>query len=52
MASYEKRPSGLWSVRFKTMTPDGVETYKRLSGYKTKKEDTAGVLSFLWGEIT
>lgn len=38
MASYEKRPSGLWSVRFKTMTSDGVETYKRLSGYKTKKE--------------
>lgn len=38
MASYEKRPSGLWSVRFKTMTRDGVEKYKRLSGYKTKKE--------------
>lgn len=38
MASYEKRPSGLWSVRFKITSPDGVETYKRLSGYKTKKE--------------
>ena len=47
MASYEKRPSGLWSVRFKTMTPDGVETYKRLSGYKTKKEAQYAYEDFL-----
>ena len=39
MPSYEKRkPSGLWSVRFKTITPEGLEKQKRLSGYKTKKE--------------
>lgn len=39
MASYEKRqPSGLWSVRFKELQPDGIEKQKRLSGFKTKKE--------------
>lgn len=38
MASYEKRPSGLWSVRFMLPRPDGTEKLKRLSGYKTKKE--------------
>lgn len=47
MASYEKRPSELWSVRFKIMAPDGVETYKRLSGYKTKKEAQYAYEDFL-----
>lgn len=47
MASYEKRPSGLWSVRFKIMSPDGVETYKRLSGFKTKKEATYAYEDYL-----
>ena len=47
MASYEKRPSGLWSVRFKIIAPDGVETYKRLSGYKTKKEAQYAYEDFL-----
>lgn len=38
MASYEKRDSGLWSVRFRMSHDDGSFSNKRLSGYKTKKE--------------
>ena len=38
MASYEKRPSGLWSVRFSIPSADGSDKLKRLSGFKTKKE--------------
>lgn len=38
MASYEKRKSGLWSVRFPIPSADGTDKLKRLSGFKTKKE--------------
>ena len=38
MASFEKRKSGLWSVRFSIPSADGTDKLKRLSGFKTKKE--------------
>lgn len=38
MASYEKRPSGLWSVRFRISNDDGSYSTKRLSGFKTKRD--------------
>ena len=38
MASFEKRKSGLWSVRFTIPGNDGTDKLKRLSGFKTKKE--------------
>ncbi len=44
MPSYEKsKSSGLWSVRFREMSPqDGKTTNKRLSGFKTKKDAQYG----------
>lgn len=44
MPSYEKsKSSGLWSVRFREVSPqDGKTTNKRLSGFKTKKEAQYG----------
>ena len=37
MPSYEKRESGLWSVRWRELV-DGIEKNKRLSGFPTKRE--------------
>ena len=37
MPSYEKRESGLWSVRWRELV-DGIEKNKRLSGIPTKRE--------------
>ena len=44
MPSYEKsKSSGLWSVRFREVSPqDGKTTNKRLSGFKTKKDAQYG----------
>lgn len=44
MPSYEKnKSSGLWSVRFREVSPqDGKTTNKRLSGFKTKREAQYG----------
>ena len=44
MPSYEKsKTSGLWSVRFREVSPqDGKTTNKRLSGFKTKKDAQYG----------
>ena len=38
MASFEQRPNGTWSVRFRDYDEKGKEHYNRLSGYKTKRE--------------
>ena len=44
MPSYEKsKSSGLWSVRFREVSPqDGKTTNKRLSGFKTKTDAQYG----------
>lgn len=43
MPSYEKnKKSGLWSVRFREVSADGLTHQKRLSGYKTKKDAQYG----------
>lgn len=47
MPSYEKR-NGLWSVRYRENTPEGMLHYKRLSGkFKTKKEAIAAYEDFI-----
>lgn len=46
MPTYDKRESGLWSVRFRYY--EGVEEhFKRLSGYKTKKAAEAAYAKFV-----
>lgn len=49
MPSYEKsKASGLWSVRFREMSPiDGTTKNKRLSGYKTKREAQYGYEDYI-----
>ena len=49
MPSYEKnKSSGLWSVRFREVSPqDGKTTNKRLSGFKTKREAQYGYEDYL-----
>lgn len=49
MPSYEKsKASGLWSVRFREMSPiDGITKNKRLSGYKTKREAQYGYEDYI-----
>ena len=44
MPSYEKsKSSGLWSVRFREVSPqNGKTANKRLSGFKTKKDAQYG----------
>ena len=47
MPSFEKNTaSGLWSVRFREILPDGVHQ-KRLSGFKTKKEAQWGYEDYI-----
>ncbi len=46
MASFEKRESGLWSVRFRILTPSG-EKMKRLSGYKTKAAANRAMIEYI-----
>ena len=49
MPSYEKnKSSGLWSVRFREVSPqDGKTTNKRLSGFKTKKDAQYGYEDYI-----
>ena len=49
MPSYEKnKSSGLWSVRFREISPqDGKTANKRLSGFKTKKEAQYGYEDYI-----
>ena len=49
MPSYEKsKTSGLWSVRFREVSPqDGKTTNKRLSGFKTKKDAQYGYEDYI-----
>ncbi len=49
MPSYEKsKASGLWSVRFREMSPiDGITKNKRLSGYKTKRDAQYGYEDYI-----
>lgn len=50
MPSYEKRkPSNLWSVRFRELADDGREVNKRLSGFKTKAEAQKAYKEYLKG---
>ncbi|MDR1906495.1 MAG: site-specific integrase [Clostridiales bacterium] len=45
MASYEKRNSGLWAVRFITID-DGQVKHKRLSGFERKKDAEAAYIKY------
>ena len=49
MPSYEKnKSSGLWSVRFREVSPqNGKTTNKRLSGFKTKKDAQYGYEDYI-----
>lgn len=49
MPSYEKnKKSGLWSVRFREISPqDGKTANKRLSGFKTKKDAQYGYEDYI-----
>ncbi len=49
MPSYEKsKSSGLWSVRFREVSPqDGKTANKRLSGFKTKKDAQYGYEDYI-----
>ena len=48
MPSYEKsKSSGLWSVRFREVSSDGLTHQKRLSGYKTKKDAQYGYEDYI-----
>ncbi len=50
MPSYEKRkPSNLWSVRFRELADDGRAVNKRLSGFKTKAEAQKAYKEYLQG---
>lgn len=46
MASYEKLPSGMWSVRFREDTLTGTKN-KRLSGFKTKKDAADAYVKYI-----
>ena len=46
MASFEKRKSGLWSVRFRASTATG-EKQIRLSGFRTKAEASRAMIAHL-----
>ncbi|MBQ9099402.1 MAG: site-specific integrase [Clostridia bacterium] len=54
MPSYEKsKASGLWSVRFREVSPqDGKTKNKRLSGFKTKKEAQYGYEDYVSAKKT
>ena len=54
MPSYEKsKASGLWSVRFREISPqDGKTTNKRLSGFKTKREAQYGYEDYVAAQKT
>lgn len=49
MPSYEKRASGLWTVRFRTIE-DGTEKNKRLSGFPTKREAQQAYIEYAQAE--